>query len=326
VKLWIKAIVSFGLLAFLLTVLPWADLRQAISRLPAAVWLAVFGLFLVGHTAGVAKWRLMVNVGRANLRRVDAYRCYSAGLFANLCLPSIVGGDVLRATLAARATRRTEAVVLGSLADRIIDVGALGSLVVVGGLVARDDLPGWSGALLTGALVLGGLALAVCLPFVVRRPLKRWPRRLRRPVGRSLAGLRRLARNPRPAMVAAIIALGMQAGFVLLNAWIGRSIGIDVPLSLWFLVWPLAKIAGLLPVSLGGLGVRDATLGALLAPAGVPVAYGVVASLIWQTVVIAGGLVAGAAWWTLGRRDQEPSPENRKATPPSVRSAPREYV
>jgi hypothetical protein len=89
----------------------------------------------------------------------------------------------------------------------------------------------------------------------------------------------------------------MQGGFVLLNAWIGKSIGVSVPLAVWFLVWPLAKLAGLLPISLGGLGVRDATLGALLVPAGVPLALGVVASLIWQSILIAGGLLAGALWY-----------------------------
>lgn len=323
-KVWLKALISFGLLAVLFTFLPWSDIRAAAGRLPLHVWLVVLGCFVTGHLAGIAKWRLMVNVGRAGLRPRDAVRCYSAGLFANLCLPSIVGGDVLRATLAARTSRRPEAVVLGSLADRMIDVVALGLLVIAGALLARDVLPDWGGALVLGALVLGVMALAVSVPLVLRRPLARWPVRFRRTIGRSLAGLRRLARNPRVALMAMSIALTMQAGFVLLNAWIGRSVGIDVPLIVWFLVWPLAKIAGLMPVSLGGLGVRDATLGALLAPLGVPVAYGVVASLIWQTIVIAGGLIAGATWWLMGRARGPVG--NAEADARYSPRAPREYV
>ncbi len=323
-KIWLKALVSFGLLAVLLTVLPWSDLRAAAGRLPLTLWLLVVALFLFGHTLGVFKWRLMVNVGRAAVGRLDAVRCYSAGLFANLCLPSIVGGDVLRATLAARSSRRPEAVVLGSVADRMIDVASLGLLVIVGGFLAHDVLPGWAGALMLGALVLALLAVTVALPVLLRRPLKRWPRSLRRRAGRSLAGLRRLSRSPRAALVAGSIALSMQVGFVLLNAWIGRTIGIDVPLEVWFLAWPLAKVAGLLPVSLGGLGVRDASLGALLVPVGVPVAYGVVASLIWQTVVIAGGLTAGIIWWTCGRVGGSSSSSHVEASEPAP--ATREYV
>ena len=95
----------------------------------------------------------------------------------------------------------------------------------------------------------------------------------------------------------------MQSSFVLLNARIGDALLIEVPTSVWFVVWPLAKLTGLLPVSLGGLGVRDATQGALLTGFGVPAARGVVASLVWQSVLIAGGLLAGLYWWLGSRRN-----------------------
>jgi hypothetical protein len=50
----------------------------------------------------------------------------------------------------------------------------------------------------------------------------------------------------------------------------------------------------MLPVSLGGLGVRDAALTTLLVPFGVPAAFGLVASLAWNTVLIGGTVIAGA--------------------------------
>jgi uncharacterized membrane protein YbhN (UPF0104 family) len=248
------------------------------------------------------KWRLLVNAGRSAMSGLVALRCYSAGLFANMCLPSIVGGDVLRAVLASKATGRPEAVVLGGLTDRLIDTAIVAVLVLVGGFLSRDHLPGWGLQLLTAAIVISGAGAVIFLPLMLRRPLKRWPRKLRRPVGRALVGLRGLIRQPRSAILAATISLIVQGGFVLLNAWLGRAIGVTVPISVWFLVWPMAKLAGLLPISLGGLGVRDATLAALLVPFGVPMAHGFVASLLWQTVAVAGGLVGGAVWWLLGRR------------------------
>jgi uncharacterized membrane protein YbhN (UPF0104 family) len=66
-------------------------------------------------------------------------------------------------------------------------------------------------------------------------------------------------------------------------------------------VWPLAKIASLMPISLGGLAVREASLAALLLPFGVPVATSVVCSLLWQTVLITGGLAGGVIWLVLHR-------------------------
>lgn len=298
-KPWLKATVSIGLLAAIFYFLPWHEVQTAISRLTFRTWALVLAGFLVGHRMGVAKWRMLVNAGRARLKLRDAMRCYAAGLFANLCLPTVVGGDVVRAALAARATGRPEAAFFGSAADRAIDIAVTGLLIAVGGILARDSFPGWAGELLAVAVLVVAICVFACMPLLLRRRLNRWPKKIRRPVGRSLVVLRRMSRSPRTALFAAAISLAMQGGFVLLNAWIGRSVGITVSLSVWFFVWPLAKIAGLLPISLGGLAVRDATLAALLAPAGVPVTLGIVAALIWQSVMISGGLVGGAVWWAL---------------------------
>ena len=298
-KRWLKPAVSIGLLAAIFYFLPWHEVQAAISRLTFSTWALVLLGFLAGHRLGVVKWRMLVNAGRARMKSRDAIRCYAAGLFANLCLPTVVGGDVVRAALAARATGRIEAAFFGSAADRAIDIAATGLLIAVGGVLSRDSFPGWAGELLAVGLLVVAIVVLACVPLLLRRRLNRWPKKIRRPVGRSLVVLRRMSRSPGTAVMAAMISLTMQSGFVLLNAWIGRSVGITVSITVWFFVWPLAKIAGLLPISLGGLAVRDATLAALLAPAGVPVTLGIVAALIWQSVMISGGLVGGAVWWAL---------------------------
>ena len=305
-KPWLKAAISVALLAALLFFLPWSQVREALGRLPPRVWLGVLAGFVLGHTVGIFKWRLFVNAARAGLGRLDATLCYSAGLFANLCLPSIVGGDLLRIALAGRITRRPEAALWGGVMDRITDLLALALLVTVGGLLAQSRLEGWLGQALTVALLAGLGFAALLLPLLYRRPLHRWPRRLRRPVGRGLVGLRRLWRTPRIAAIGLGLSLGIQSSFVLLNAWLGSSVGIEVDLAVWFLVWPLAKIASLLPISLGGLAVREASLAALLLPFGVPAAQSVVCSLLWQTVLIAGGLLGGLIWLLL-QRTRHPS-------------------
>jgi uncharacterized membrane protein YbhN (UPF0104 family) len=149
---------------------------------------------------------------------------------------------------------------------------------------------------------LAGMVVVIAVTLtVMRRPLWRWPQRWRRRVGKTLAAIRRLSRRPRVWLFSQSLSLVIQGGFVLLNAAIGSGLGIEVPLAVWFIVWPLAKIAGLLPISLGGLAVREATLAALLVPFGVLATNGVATSLLWQTILIAGGLIAGLAWLVLRR-------------------------
>jgi uncharacterized membrane protein YbhN (UPF0104 family) len=59
----------------------------------------------------------------------------------------------------------------------------------------------------------------------------------------------------------------------------------------------------LLPISLGGIGVREAALGGLLSPFGVDVACAVAQSLAWEVVLIGSGLAAGALTLTLGLKN-----------------------
>jgi len=301
-KLWGRIAVSAVVLTALFLVLPWRDVIGSMGRMPWQLWAGIVVAFLAGHGLGVLKWRLAVNAGRGGLAAIDALRCYAAGLFANLCLPSIIGGDVLRAVLAGKSTRRPEAVVIGGLADRASDVLALTLLIAWGAMLARDALPGTGRLILTAGLVLGLGAAAALAFLLIRRPLKAWPPRLRRHLGRMLVAVRRLTRRPGAAATVVALSLTIQTGFILLNAVIGQSIGIEQPLAVWFLAWPVAKLSGLLPISLGGLAIREATLAAALAPFGVAPALGVAASLLWQTVLIAGGLVSGLVWVALRRR------------------------
>lgn len=314
-KVWLKVAVSVTLLTVILIILPWSDVWASLSRLSPGVWLGVLGGFVAGHLLGVFKWRLYVNAGRAALGPADAALCYSAGLFANLCLPTIVGGDVLRAALAGRLSRRTEAAIWGGVMDRITDISAMAILIAIGGIAARGSLPGWGATVITVLVVAGVAGILIFLPLLFRRPLSRWPERFRRPIGRSLVALRRIIRHPATGITGFAMSLTIQGGFVLLNAWLGRSIGINVPLAVWFFAWPLAKFAGLIPISLGGLAVREASFAAILLPFGVPAARAVVASLLWQTVLIAGGLMGGLLWLVLSRRRRGRNGDVKGITP-----------
>ena len=315
-KLALRLSISLAALALLAAFVPWPDLRDALANVSAPVWLGVLAGFAIGHLAGVLKWRALLAVGRARLTFAEAAECYAAGLFANLCLPSIVGGDAVRTLLAAQKSRRPEAAVLGSVVDRWIDLAVLGALVLLGALALPAEAGGRASELalaLRFAAALGaGLAL-VALPILWLR-LERLPARARRSLARARVALRRTARRPGTALAAVLAALGIQAGFVMLGALFGRSLGIDVPLSAWFLCWPLAKIAGLLPISIGGLGVREGALALLLArePFLVPEASSAMSSLLWQSVLVAGGLLAGLLAWWLARRGSA-GPELRGA-------------
>lgn len=317
---WKRAAIRIGgsaiLLALLFLVLPLDELGTAIRRVPLPVWAGTVIVYLALHLIGVAKWRMLVNAAGAELGFVHAVRCYWVGLFSNTFLPSVVGGDVVRAGMALRRSHSKAGLVLGSIVDRIQDVLGLAAVAGIGAVMlptaldARSRGVFWTLAAVFVAAGIVGIAVMWLMPW------SRVPIKVRRKVVRIRGAFRALSRRPGAMASAFLLGMLLQSLQVVLNWWLGGLVGLSAPLQVWLFVWPLAKIAATLPLTQGGLGVREAAQAALFAPFGVPAVLAVAASLVFQVVVISGGLVGGALSLLLGRLDS-----GSRRTPQPVRAA-----
>jgi uncharacterized protein (TIRG00374 family) len=289
-----RAAISGALIAALLTWLSTARILEEIERIPWATWLAVVALFLLGHAAASMKWRMLVGCAGAPIGRLVALRAHAAGLFSNLCLPSIVGGDVVRAGLAVRSAGRLEAVALGSLADRLIDTAALVGIAGFAAILHPGLARGRAATVLVSVALLLSLGVGTGLALARMLPAERLPRRLKKVATRVREALDALLAAPVKTAAALGISALVQGGFVGLNIVLARSIGIELQAAAWMLAWPLAKLVALIPVSLGGIGVREVALAAFLTPFGVEATLAVSQSLAWEAVLVTAGLLSGA--------------------------------
>jgi len=288
------------ILALLLRFLPMQQLGTALSRVPLALWLLVLIGYLSAHLIGVLKWRLMINLAGARISHAQAARCYFAGLFSTLFLPSIVGGDVVRLGLAMRFARNRLGTLLGSLLDRMLDVAALASVVGLGALLVPGALNAEHRIVFRWIAVAAAAAIIVVTAVAVLIPARRLSYRMRRRVVRLRQAGRSTARQPGHVLLALTLAITVQTSFVLLTAVIARGCGLDMPLRVWLFAWPLAKLVALVPLTQGGIGVRELALAALLAPFGAAPALTVAVGLVWEAVILSGGLLAGLISFLLG--------------------------
>jgi uncharacterized protein (TIRG00374 family) len=289
------------ILALLFRFVPFGDAWQAMRRLPPLVWVAVLLAYFCAHLAGVNKYKLMLNGAGAGLNFAQAARCYFAGLFAALLLPSVAGGDILKAGLALRLGRGKAAVLLGSLLDRVIDVTVLVTLATVGvalapGTLKPADRRGF--LIIVAALITAGILAAVVLAML---PVHRFSYRMRRRLVRLRRAVRSTAR--RPGRVAAALGLGFvtQLAMLSLMTLLAAACGLHLPYRAWLFAWPLAKISAFVPISQAGIGVREAALAALLVPFGAAGGVVVGVGLAWETIVIAAGLISGLISLLIGR-------------------------
>ena len=298
----VRLLVSLCILGLLLFNIPLFDLWDTIRNISPFLWIGVVIAFLIGHLAGVIKWCLFINVGESTLCFFRAAQCYFAGLFANLFLPSLAGGDVIRAGLAIRYRADKGAVIIGGLLDRFLDVCALGFIMLVTALYSQTSLSVEYSTVLFSILVsMIIFVLGIALVLKSSR-LKFIPGSIDRRLEPFRDVIRRLMRGPKSALGALTISLSIQSGFILLNAVLGMACGIDLPIYVWFIAWPLAKLSAMLPISLGGLGVRETALAFLLLKYDIPFAKSVGLGLMWESVLIAGGIVGGGAY-LLSRKD-----------------------
>jgi len=292
-KLLVRAGVSLGVLALLLWWLPTDILLDAITGISWPVWVLVVSGFLLGHLFSAFKWRLLLHAVGVKISVTEAVRAHAAGLFANLCLPSVVGGDVVRAAVVMRDHKRVESVALGSLADRINDSFALVLLAALAGIFIPNIAEMSTGKILVGAAVLLLSVVLVVLALIRWFPVARLPYRIEQFVLRFRDAQDSLIRSPGIAFTAFMMSFSIQGGFILLNVVLADEIGIDAPIALWFFAWPMAKLIALAPISLGGIGVREIAIAGLMAPFGINSTLVVAQSLSWEVVLVGSGLFAG---------------------------------
>ena len=304
----LRWLVAFAILALLLHFFPMAQLRDALSRVPLTRFLAVLLIYLAALTGGVTKWHVVVNSAGAKLSFGASAQCYSSGLFGALFLPSIIGGDVARLAVGISRSPHPAAVITGNVADRFLDVAAQLTLVLLGLILLPGSLPEPLQAparhVLVASAAVAVLVLSVAL--ILHRPLLRGRSiRFRRGLAQIRHAIRSISRHPYRLLFGWLLGTSVQGTYILLTALVGISCGLVLPLRVWLFAWPLAKIAAVMPITQGGIGVREAALVLLLAPFGAPAAHVLATGIVWEGVIIAGGLLAGLTALLLRRAEKD---------------------
>ncbi len=300
----LRWIAALGVLGVLLHFLPVATVRKAIAQIPAWLFLAALAGYLLAHTAGIAKWRMVVNAAGAELDFPTCAQCYLGGLFGTLFLPSIVGGDLIRLAVGLRRSPRPAAVLAGNIVDRFLDVAAQAALVLLGLILLPGSVPQYLQETAHKALLVcvAAMVILVALTILLRGALLAGRSvRFRRRLARLRHALRTVSRQPHKLLFGWLAGTFIQSTFLILTARLAVACGLLLPLRVWLFAWPLAKLAALLPLTQGGIGVREAALVALLAPFGAAGHLVLAAGLVWEGVIIAGGLLSGCAALLLRR-------------------------
>jgi uncharacterized protein (TIRG00374 family) len=294
-------------LAILALILVKVDLKATIAALAGLHW----GYLLLAIAANVPmfglkawRWQEMLRMQGIRYPWRDAFLVFMAGLFLGLVTPGRVG-EMTKALYVKQDRNVPISVGLANvLMDRLFD---LYTILVLGaaGLVWFRLLPDWA-----LALMVAGTVASIALPVILlNKPLAAWAlsliRRmpvLRRYDVRLTAAAGRFQEGLRPLLTPRlVIPLLLTQAAYLIFFWQGQllatAVGLKIGIGYLAMCLSVAGVITLLPISISGLGTRDAVLIAMFAPLGINASHTMaLSSLYFLTFYVFGGAIGALAW------------------------------
>jgi uncharacterized protein (TIRG00374 family) len=309
----IQVLVTIGLLWWLLhDPARRTDMSEAIAR--ADIWWLLAAMVSAGACEffGIIRWQLFLKMLHLQVPLAETTRLFFIGAFFNQFLPGTTGGDVVRVLYLMREhPEHRTAGFLSVAVDRLL---AMLVLVAMGLAFAWGRAEWFAQSLTVGntmkifAIILFTMALGLAASFVLtkRHLVERLPTGM--PFREAIVKLSTLwqlcIENRREALLGAFYTIPMLVTFFAAFYFVARAFTPKVDFLDMMSIMPLVTAISSLPISLNGIGVREALLDELLHElCGVAKGTGMLVSITGMVVYLIWGLPGG--WFYLSRRHRE---------------------
>jgi uncharacterized protein (TIRG00374 family) len=266
----------------------------------AAVALNAVPLYLKA-----VRWRLLLATRKIDYPTRSSFQALAASLYLGMLTPGRVG-DVVRVQYVkheagAPYSEGLASIVLDRLADLYVLVGFVSVAVVHYGAALDPKLRAVSWVMVGGTL-LGPLVLFV--PGLAERVLHAVYTRMSKSAGLGESGWPRFLEAVRSAARGALVPVFLLtlASFVTGygQGWLcARAMGLDLSFFECTCLIAVQSLMGLLPISVSGIGVREAFFAAVFPSLGYSAAEGTGFGLLVFFVVYAALVAVGAVAWQI---------------------------
>ncbi len=284
-KLAIRLIVSVLVLAALFTQVSIQDVVDNLRRVPLAFVLFAWFYYALCQWISAYRWQLLLRAKDVRVSLSELFSFYMIGMFVNNFMPGSIGGDIVKSYYLFKRTRKLEITVVSVFLERF--TGLLGLCFLALGALAIGyrylhspmvvaSVIGSAVILVLIVLMLWQLPkLAARIPIVSRLV----PKRIIASAGELYAALSSYRHHAPTIFVAIGISTILQLMFAAYYAIASIAMGIPIDLIYFLLFLPAVTLVSLIPLSLGGLGIRETAMVVLFGAAGIARADVVAVSL-----------------------------------------------
>jgi len=287
----LKILISTGLLGWLILKGAEAGSIEVLKKIDAMSFILACGAHLLAFAILLLRWRIVLGINH-EVSITSLLRSYYIGMFSSNFLPGTVGGDFVRATYLYKIGIPFNELLLSSLIDRLL--GLITTLVLCLAIYSFSSMD-----ILDGQVDIrsASIALVFCVaaPIIIfllsekililleKTRLKvSWLDRLR-----DLSNLLQIVhQNPLSLIYAIGLSLMSTLCIVLCYFILCRALGIELTFLTLCIVIPLSFIASSIPVSVGGLGIREGFIVYMLTLFGAAQEQAVALTLLYLTILI----------------------------------------
>jgi uncharacterized membrane protein YbhN (UPF0104 family) len=276
-----KLLVGVVLLTLIATRVPAAAALAAVRHLPPKAIGTAIGLYFLAHGVNALKLRLFL----PGLRLAQAWRFTMIAVLYGLALPGQLAGDAVKAVRLMRAAAGGDMahVLAGVALDKIVGLFALLVLTALGiGLEAKTFGAGTVHAA-SAAVVLAMAGLATLFVMPLPPWLGRW--------GETMRLWRETTLTPPILLLAVVLGALFQVLSIGVFMALGAALGLHLAPPAWAVIVGLVSLTLLLPITVAGIGLRDASLVGLLGALGHDSATALALSVSLLALNVVGGLV-----------------------------------
>lgn len=297
---WIRCIFSTGVLIYLFTLLQRSRFSTVVLHTNLTyVWIAPV-LILISFYFAAIRWHLLLSSLQIYQSISQSFRIYLVGSFYSIVLPGVIGGDAIRISMSALNQKQPFwSIALSVLIERIL---GLIVLLIIGSFAApfipQDFINQWGVSIIKVLYTTTSIVLVVSLMVygLIQITSEIWLLekvniKVLNKFSQILISIKKIA--PKQLIFVALGTALFQSTDIITSFILAKSLGISLPLSTFFVVIPIVSVVTLLPISLGGLGVREGVLTYLLSKIGVIPADAVLCSLLIYTNRLLVSLIGG---------------------------------
>lgn len=294
--------ISVALLIFLFHKAGSPNTIKTLKEANAVLLFVSFFIFIFTYWLAVYRWEMLLKGADVHISHLRILISYAGAVFFNLFLPSSIGGDFMRSLDLTRHTSRPKEIIASVFLDRLSGYAALVILVLLALLAGYnlrlDRVIYVSVAVLV--ILLAGILLAVFNPYLYRKTksLLRLP--FESNLKEVLYGLHHeiyIFRHKKWVLIKNLAcSLLLQGGQFIATYLIALSLGINLKPVYFFILIPVISAVTMLPISIGGLGLRDATTIMLFSRVGLGKDLAFALSLVGDLFVFAIGIIGGLVY------------------------------